>query len=269
MSWTQRDKWVAFWLSLAVPGAGQLWAGRWSCLAYFAAAGGLVATVPGAFSWAALAALGLVGAEHAKRCVEGDRWRGRAKSAVTRSRLVDRSGRGRRIVLAIEIEVARSPTEVWARIADFREFATIDPFHSRIIVLGPELRPGVALALEHRAFGVKFLRFGRLLWWREGRGYAFSDLSGRAGGLGVFPHIFDFAVGPAAPGSGSTRLTVGIRGKWTSRRLPRWAALWWFRYVCREHARLLKAALNTCEERPRCPPTPPVRATASAATPAC
>ena len=44
MSSTGQDKWSAFWLSLAVPGAGQLWAGRWSCLAYFAAAAGLMAT---------------------------------------------------------------------------------------------------------------------------------------------------------------------------------------------------------------------------------
>ncbi len=244
MSWTRRDKWTAFWLSLAVPGAGQLWAGRWSCLAYFGAAAGLMAALPRSGSWAALAALGLVGAELAKRSVEAERWPDRARSAVVRSRVVDRSGRGRRVALRIELEVARSPAEVWDQMADLTEFVTIDPFHSRVIVLGTELRPGVALALEHRAFGVKFLRFGRLLRWREGRGYTFSDLSGRSGGRGFFPHVFDFAVEPAAPGGpAATRLTVGIRGKWTSRRLPRRAGLWWFRYVCREHARLLKAAL--------------------------
>jgi hypothetical protein len=110
--------------------------------------------------------------------------------------------------------------------------------------LGPELRPGVAIALEHRVFGVKFLRFGRLLRWREGRGYTFSDLSGRSEGRGFFPHVFDFAVEPSASaGEGVTRLIVGIRGLWTSR-LPRWAGLWWFRYVSREHARLLKDALR-------------------------
>ena len=196
-----RDKWAAFWLSLAVPGAGQLLAGRWSCLAYFAAVVALIAALPRAGSWAALAALGLAAAEHAKRCVEGDRWRGRAEPAAVRARVVDRSGRGRRVDLRIELEVARPPAEVWARVADFPEFVTIDPFHSRVIVLGPELRPGVALALEHRAFGVKFLRFGRLLRWREGRGYTFSDLSGRSGGRGFFPHVFDFAVEPAAAGA--------------------------------------------------------------------
>jgi hypothetical protein len=242
---TLRNKWAAFWLSLIWPGFGQLWAGRWSSLAYFAAVAASVAILPRSASWAAVAGLGVVAAEHAKRSVEADRWRSRANSAEVRSRVVNRSGRGRRVSFRIEVEVDRPLDEVWARVADLAEFVTIDPFHVRVVVLGPELRPGVELALAHNAFGLRFFRFGRLLSWREGRGYAFSDLSGVGGGRGFFPHVFDFSVEPGAMGAGgSTRLVVAIRGRWTTRLVPRGVGLWWFRYVCREHARLLKGALT-------------------------
>jgi len=243
--WTCRDRWLAFWLSLIMPGAGQLRAGRWSCLTYFVAVAATVTTLPRPASGVVILGLGLVSAEQARRFVEASRWRGLAKSAEVRSRVVDRSGRGRRVSFRIELEVNRSIAEVWDLVADFAEFVTIDPFHSRVILLGPELRPGVEMAMEHRAFGLRFLRFGRLLTWREGRGYSFSDLSGKIEGPGFFPHIFDFSIEPASNGrQGSSRLIVSIRGKWTTRGLPRWVGLCWFRLVCQEHARLLKGALE-------------------------
>ena len=245
----RRDAWAAFLLSLVVPGAGQLWAGRWSCLAYFAAAGGLAAApqMIGPFRWPALAALGLFSAEHARRCMELARWkrdgRKRTQTATARSRVVDRSGKGSRIDLAIEIDTPRTTAEVWALLADLPRFVAIDPLHGRVIVLGPALVPGVELAIEHVVFGITRFRFGKLLTWRDGCGYSFSDLSPK-GALGLFPHVFDFAIEPGAREGLATRLTVRVRGKWTSRWLPCWAGRCWVHYVSREHALMLREALT-------------------------
>ena len=242
-----REKWAAFWLSLLVPGAGQLWAGRWSCLAYFGGMAGLLAVLPpSAGRWGALALLGLVSAERAKRGLEVERRGGRSEKGRrrVRSRIIDRSGAGRRIDMEIVLDVPCPVEELWALVSDFGRFVAIDPFHCRAIVLGPELRPGVALALDHNAFGVRFLRFGRLLRWREGIGYAFSDLSAQGGARGFFPHVFDFTVCPSSSeGAGASRLSVRVRGKWTTRWVPKRLGHWWFRYVCREHARLLRSFL--------------------------
>lgn len=98
------------------------------------------------------------------------------------------------------------------------------------------------MLLEHRAFGLAFRRYGRLLRWIEGREYAFSDLSGRGAKQG-FPHVFFVSVAPvSSAGERRSRLTVEIKGKWTSRWISGSVAQWWLRYVCREHARLLAAA---------------------------
>jgi hypothetical protein len=243
----RRDAWAAFLLSLLVPGAGQLWDRRWSCLVYFVAVAGLSAVRIAWIRWPCYAVLALVSAEHARRAFEiGRLTRGRAgKPVAVRSRVVDRSGAGSGIDLAMELDVARPVEEVWARLADFHGFVTIDPMHNRVIVQGPgaDLTPGAELTIEHVAFGITFFRFGKLLTWREGCGYSFSDLSPK-GALGVFPHVFDFAVEPGEAGVGSSRLIVSVRGKWTSRFWPRWLGLPWVRYVSREHARMLRAALQ-------------------------
>jgi hypothetical protein len=239
-------------LSLAVPGAGQLYARRWSCLAWFAGA----ALAAFLLSWAAphlgvaagwlrfagLALFGLASAEHAKRCLE---FRSRHPS-VSRVpvRLACGCGPGSAVDLRIELDVPQPCAAVWAVVGDFPRFVCIDPFHQRVVVLGPRLEPGVALILEHCAFGLRFRRFGRLLRWDEGHGYAFSDLSARGPGHG-FPHAFFVSVEPTGSAVGAgTRLTVRVRGRWTARFLPLWAGRWWLRYVCSEHARLLRAAFE-------------------------
>jgi hypothetical protein len=237
-------------MSLAVPGAGQLLARHWSCLGWFLTAvllGFLSESVAPDAAWvrfAALAVLGLFSAEHAKRCLEP-----RQRPAGVAARVSCGPFRGRAVNLRIELDVPRPPAAVWALVADFQRFACIDPFHSRVIVLGPALQPGVDLALEHRAFGVRLLRFGRLLYWRHGQGYAFSDLSARGPGHG-FPHVFFVSVLPAACGEQASRLRVEVRGKWTARWLPLLLGQWWLRYVCHEHARLLRAALADVVDGP-------------------
>lgn len=241
------DKWTAFMLSLAVPGAGQLFAGRWSCLAWFlagAAAGILPGLLPSlgpalyvSVTLLTLAAVGLCSAEHAKRCLEPRQTRRRVvTSRVSCGRMHEGA-----VDLSIEIAVPRPHAEVWPIVADLPRFGCIDPFHRRVILLNPPLKHGAALALEHGAFGVTFWRFGRLLKWREGECYAFSDLSARGCRHG-FPHVFFVRV--TADGPGKTRLEVRVRGKWTARLTPGWLARCWLRYVCLEHARLLRRAFE-------------------------
>lgn len=245
------DKWTAFVLSLAVPGAGQLWAGSLWCLPLFALAG-IVSALPMLLEvgspvtarWLATGAwftLGILSAEHAKRCLELRR--PACGGPSVRSHVDCNFPPGDRVSLRMELDVPGSLEQVWAVVSDLPRFGCIDPFHSRITVLGPELRPGVDLALEHRAFGRTFLRFGRLLYWHEGLGYAFSDLSARGPKHG-FPHVFFVAIQPAAVGGDNrTRLVIEVRGKWTARWVPRLVRGWWLKYVFAEHARLLRAAL--------------------------
>jgi hypothetical protein len=243
-----QNKWTAFLLSLVAPGAGQLYACHWSCLLWFLAVGLLAAVFASVddslasqgSKWLGLGLLSLASAEHAKRCLEPRR--SRSDASLVRTRVFCDPFRGASVNLRIEVEVPRPPGEVWGMIADLPRFACIDPFHSRIRVLGPALKPGVDLILEHCAFGISFPRFGRLLNWHDGQGYAFSDLSAHGPRRG-FPHVFFVALTPAALGDRpGTRLTVTVRGKWTARYVPLWVRRWWLRYVCAEHARLLRAA---------------------------
>jgi hypothetical protein len=246
------DKWTAFYLSLLMPGAGQLYARRWSCLLWFLAIGLLTAlTTRGGVQAGAVAAwgqfiglalLGVASAEHAKRCRETTRLR-RAAPAV-HSHVRCACLQNARVDLRIDLDVPRCPAAVWAVVKDLPRFACVDPFHQRVIVLGPDLKPGTQLVLEHCAFGIWFRRFGRLLSWKEGDGYAFSDISARGSGRG-FPHAFFVSVAAAGPGQlEQTRLTVRVRGKWTAHLIPLWIGQWWLRYVCSEHARLLRAAFQ-------------------------
>jgi hypothetical protein len=231
-----RDKWTAFLLSLAVPGAGQLWARRPSCFAWFAATAVLSALpLPAALRVPMFAVLGVCSAEYAKRSLETG-WRA---TTGTASRVSCARMRGSAVELLIEVVLPRPCAEVWPVVADLPRFLCIDPFHASAFVLG-KFQPGTALLLEHRAFGFSVLRHGRLLRWHEGHGYAFTDLSARGPGRG-FPHAFFVTVEPRD----GTRacLRIRVRGRWTVRWLPLRLGQWWLRYVCAEHARLLRAAL--------------------------
>jgi hypothetical protein len=242
-------KWTAYWLSLCLPGMGQLMAGsRWS-VPWFAGivslwcivnVSGLQLAAPIGVVFSVL--LSLLSAEHAKRLLEPSHSPrvGRSKPRV-RVRCMEV---GREAVdLRIELFLDRPADEVWSEMADFASFTCIDPFHERVIVQAAEFRSGVDLILVHCIFGFRFLRFGRLLTWRNGHGYAFSDLSGRSKRHG-FPHVFFYSVEPEGDSAlHSSRLTVCVRGKWTAPWTSRRVGMWWLRYVCYEHARLLRKML--------------------------
>jgi hypothetical protein len=156
--------------------------------------------------------------------------------------------RDTRVRLEFELEIGRPPAEVWSVVKDLPRFACIDPFHRRVRVLGPALVPGVRLAIEHGLPGLTFTRVGKLLAWREGQGYVFSDLSVRGPGRG-FPHVFRIEVMPSRTGSPDrSRLRVQVRGRWTATWLPRWVRELWLHVVSAAHAHLLRAAFR---ERPR------------------
>ena len=137
------------------------------------------------------------------------------------------------------LTVAQSREQLWAQIRDLPRFLTIDPFHDQVTLMRDQPVVGVDLVLSHNAFGRRFLRFGKIIGWREGVGYTFSDLSARGPRVG-FPHVFMVSIEPQDDVS---RLTIRVRGRWTSRLIPVWLGRQWIRLVCREHARLLRKGL--------------------------
>ena len=245
---TRTSKWTAFLLSACVPGAGQLAARSWTCVAWFALAGLIVAgfaragqLIDGAaWLWplqiGAGVALCLLSAEHAKRLLETGR---RRDSRVRDSQVSCSGGAGRQVEVVISLTVAQSPEQLWEQVRDLPRFLTIDPFHDQVTLMRDEPAKGVDLVLSHNALGRRFFRFGKIIGWREGVGYTFSDLSPRGPRVG-FPHVFMVKIEPIEQHS---RLTICIRGRWTSRVAPVWLGRLWIRLVCREHARLLRKGL--------------------------
>jgi hypothetical protein len=127
-----------------------------------------------------------------------------------------------------------SATSVWGQIRDFPRYAQQDFFHADIKIAGDLPRAGAAIELTHRYCGLRFARVGRILVWKEGVGYSFSDLSPRGPKAG-FPHIFSYRLEAMTPSQ--CRLEIRVRGLWTARSFPRALArlwLWWvFSHVVR------------------------------------
>lgn len=250
------SKWTAFLLSACVPGAGQLAARSWTCVAWFAAAGMLAAgwtfagqVLGGSATWLLPLQIGagmtlcLLSAEHAKRLLERRREKG--GSSVVAAPVCRSQSSGRKLNIEISLDVARPAAEVWSLISDLPRFLTIDPFHDQVTLMRDQPAVGVDLVLSHNAFGRRFLRFGRIIAWREGSGYTFSDLSPRGPKHG-FPHVFMINLQPLATPDEKlplTRLTIHVRGRWTSRLVPAWLGRLWVWLVVREHARLLRKGI--------------------------
>ncbi len=246
-STSTKDKWTAFLMSLVVPGAGQLFAGSWSCLIWFVMAGCLIALLSPSqleekstfLQISVLALFSIVSAEHAKRCLEPCSTSN--KRQASKSYVTCQVNSNRSVKLDIQIEIARPFQEVWRDISDVKHFIQVDPFHIRLETNDSQIKQGTTFRLMHRAFGIQFLRVGKILKWEDEQGYAFSDLSS-SGGSGMFPHVFFVSISPANKSeepNNCTCLKVQVRGKWTSPYLPRLLIQFWLRYVCHEHARLL------------------------------
>jgi hypothetical protein len=119
---------------------------------------------------------------------------------------------------------------VWGQIRDFHRFASQEFFHDNIRIEGEIPRQGAAIQMTHRFFLFATERKGKILYWREGEGYSFSDLS-LSGCRKGFPHVFTYRIEPQ--GETQTLLHIEVRGKWTAK-IPRWIAWFWLRWVFRQ-----------------------------------
>ena len=136
----------------------------------------------------------------------------------------------RRVHLAGTFLIPLPASAVWGQMRCFTHFVGLDPFHAQIRSADglSTSRAGVPIILGHKFGPLRLDRIGRILRWREGRGYSFSDLS-RAGNHSGFPHIFTYDLSPR--GQDCSRLIVTVRGHWTAMRLPPWIIRLWLRWV--------------------------------------
>ncbi len=154
-----------------------------------------------------------------------------------------------RVSLKIDVETPMPATEAWRQLTDLRRFACVDIFHRRLIWAARENKVGGTFFLEHKFLFWSVMRNGRVLTWREGSSYSFSDLSERDPQLG-FPHVYCFRVEPLA--GGCSRVTLQITGRWTAQWIPRPLVRIWFRWILL-HTReklanlLLKSAIEARE----------------------
>ncbi len=129
--------------------------------------------------------------------------------------------------------VVRAPAGVvWGQMRDVEWFLTRDPLHARVRRTDgagmDQTWAGAPVVVSHRVLGVGPDRVGRVLAWKEGRGFAVSDLSRRGTGVG-FPHVCAFRVEPID--AKSSRVVLSVRGRWTARWMPRIAVGMWLRWV--------------------------------------
>lgn len=122
------------------------------------------------------------------------------------------------------LDLPLSATSVWGQVRDFPRYARQDIFHDKPVIEGGVARKGAAIRLSHRYMGLRIERVGRILWWREGVGYSYSDLS-RRGSRAGFPHVLGFRIEQVD--AGNCRLHVRVRGLWTARAVPRSLARLW------------------------------------------
>ena len=129
---------------------------------------------------------------------------------------------GRRVTCTATINLPLSPGAAWGQLRHLPTSATHDPFHARVTV-----GSGGRLVIEHRYLVFRTLRVGRVLWWREGVGFAFSDLC-RRDPQAAFPHVLSYRLEPVGPAA--CRLHVRVGGRWTLPG-PRWIGQLWLRWV--------------------------------------
>ena len=125
------------------------------------------------------------------------------------------------------IALPLSAATTWGQLRDFHRFASQDYFHAKIVIDGAMPRCGTSLRMLHQFAGIRTLRRGRILRWRENDGFAFSDVSLRGNRVG-FPHVLSFRLEPTSPSTCLLHITV--MGRWTAP-VWRWTARLWLRWV--------------------------------------
>lgn len=133
-----------------------------------------------------------------------------------------RINRERRVFAEARLVVPVPPERVAAEMDCLRHFITHDLFHARLTAeaYGDDGEPmrGSRVWIEHRFFGLRIVRVGRLLWRTRGRGFGFSDLSVRDPGRG-FPHTCHYRL-RRCDGDRSA-VSIVVAGTWTMRVVPR------------------------------------------------
>ncbi len=155
---------------------------------------------------------------------------------------------------SIDVPLEMAASTAWGQMRDFQTFITIDPLHRRVrlvdrerLLISPaasaiESSPrGAQIVIEHRFCGIGPDRVGRIVHWREGRGFAFSDLSRRGERVG-FPHVCGYEL--SAIDASRCTLTISARGRWTARWLPRFVAKYWLAWVLCETAGRVQHAMR-------------------------
>ena len=169
---------------------------------------------------------------------------------MTRLRL----GANGQVHLRTEIDVPLPAARVWESMRDFNAFTTQDPFHHRMRLDGPADHPGTPLVIEHRWGPFRLERVGRILSWREGVGYSFSDLSTRGKGAG-FPHAYAYELTPL--GEEACQVSVTVTGRWTARWVPMGLRRLWLLGVMRSLERILRRHLSGLAPTPAHTPKHP------------
>ncbi len=134
---------------------------------------------------------------------------------------------------------------VWGQMRGLRRFLTADPLHVGVTFAdsaNEHFPPiGGALVIHHRMFGVAIDRVGKLLSWKEGVGFAVSDLSQRGKDVG-FPHVCGYEA--KAVDAGHSRITLSACGRWTARWVPRPVIKLWLWWVMAETRRSVEAEMR-------------------------
>lgn len=93
-----------------------------------------------------------------------------------------------RVVCSATLQLPLSAGKAWGQLRDFKSSATHDPFHAAITIEGGTPRSGARLTILHRHLLWQSTRAGEILRWKEGSGFAFSDLC-QTDSSRAFPHV--------------------------------------------------------------------------------
>jgi|SRR5665213_2400422 len=133
-----------------------------------------------------------------------------------------------RVICDATIEIPMSAARAWGQLRDFTRYACTDPFHVDLRIEGSIPRAGAALTLYHSYVGIRIRRTGRILVWREGTQFSFSDLS-LSGPRHGFPHVMTCCVN--AVDDQHCAVNIKVQGRWSNRRIPGFLARLWLRWV--------------------------------------
>jgi len=238
------DKWSAVALSFLIPGAGQLWIGSWQSIFWFVLAALLSVLLRNIFPSQSLLSifcgslsfiiLGFFSAQQIKSFIE--RKQKHSMNPDIKEEVICKSIIDDKVEIGLSINVPLNRKKLWNIISNLEKFLVVDPLHKRVIIGNDQ-----EIILEHQVLWYRFLRIGKILYWDEGYGYAFSDISSRGSKKG-FPHVFYINI--TSENEETSKLNIRVKGKWTEKLIPKVLKQLWVKNICREHSLLLLSYLS-------------------------